>query len=80
VNYILDADAQDMIVFHFTMHDNPLYFEGGDPGPSYITAMEAAFRKSKLFFDRFILGKWTNAEGAIYDGWDPSVHVIAWDR
>jgi phage terminase large subunit len=61
------------------MHDNPLYFEGGDPGPSYIRAMETAFAKSKLFFDRFILGRWTNAEGAIYDGWDPAVHVVAWD-
>lgn len=78
VKYILDADAQDMIVFHFTMHDNPLYFEGGDPGPGYIRTMEAAFRKSKLFFDRFIKGLWTNAEGAIYDGWDPAVHVIPW--
>lgn len=80
INYILDADAQDMVVFHFTMHDNPLYFEGGDPGPAYIRRMETAFAKSKLFFDRFILGRWTNAEGAIYDGWDPSVHVVEWDR
>lgn len=78
VKYILDAVAQNMIVFHFTMHDNPLYFEGGDPGPSYIRDMEASFRKSKLFFDRFIKGLWTNAEGAIYDGWDPAVHVIPW--
>lgn len=78
VKYILDADAQDMVVFHFTMHDNPLYFEGGDPGPKYIADMEAAFRKSKLFFDRFIRGLWTNAEGAIYDGWDPAQHVIPW--
>lgn len=78
VKYILDATAQNMIVFHFTMHDNPLYFEGGDPGPSYIATMEAAFRKSKLFFDRFILGKWTNAEGAIYDMWDPATMVVPW--
>jgi PBSX family phage terminase large subunit len=80
VKYILDADAQNMIVFHFTMHDNPLYFEGGDPGPSYIADMEASFRKSKLFFDRFIRGLWTNAEGAIYDGWDPAEHVIPWEQ
>lgn len=78
VKYILDAVAQNMIVFHFTMHDNPLYFEGGDPGPSYIRDMEASFRKSKLFFDRFIKGLWTNAEGAIYDGWNPAEHVIEW--
>lgn len=80
VRYILDADAQDMVVFHFTMHDNPLYFEGGDPGPAYIRSMEAAFAKSKVFYDRFIRGLWTNAEGAIFDGWDPAVHVIPWDR
>ena len=80
VKYILDADAQDMVVFHFTMHDNPLYFEGGDPGPSYIRAMEAAFAKSKVFYDRFIRGLWTVAEGAIYDLWDPAVHVIPWDQ
>ena len=80
VKYILDAAQHNMIVFHFTMHDNPLYFEGGDPGPSYIATMEAHFRKSKLFFDRFIKGLWTNAEGAIYDGWDPAEHVIAWEN
>jgi hypothetical protein len=81
VKYILDADAQDMVVFHFTMHDNPLYFEGGDPGPAYIHDDGSRVRGSrKLFFDRFIKGLWTNAEGAIYDGWDPAKHVIAWER
>ncbi|PRB01763.1 PBSX family phage terminase large subunit [Microbacterium sp. MYb64] len=80
VRYILDADAQDMVVFHFTMHDNPLYFEGGDPGPAYIRSMEAAFAKSKVFHDRFIRGLWTTAEGAVYDGWDPVSHVIPWER
>lgn len=79
VKYILDADQQQMVVFHFTMHDNPLYFEGGDPGPAYIADMEAAFRKSPLFFDRMIRGLWTNAEGAVFDLWSPNEHVIAWE-
>jgi hypothetical protein len=80
IKYILNADAMNMVVFHFTMHDNPLYFEGGDPGPAYIHDMEATFAGSKIFFDRFIKGLWTNAEGAIYDGWDPAKHVIEWER
>ena len=29
-----------------------------------------------LFYRRFILGEWVMAEGAIYDGFDPSIHVI----
>jgi len=78
--YILDADAQDLTVFHFTMHDNPLYFEGADPGPSYIRAMEAAFHKSKVFYDRFIRGLWTTAEGAIYDLWDPATMVVPFEK
>lgn len=80
VNYILDAAHQNLVVFHFTMHDNPLYFEGGDPGPQYIADMEAAFRKSPLFFDRMIRGLWTNAEGAVYDLWRPELHVVDWER
>lgn len=79
INYILAPEFKtQMVVFHFTMHDNPLYFEGGDPGPKYISDMEATFRGSKVFFDRFISGLWTNAEGAIYPAWDTTKHVIAW--
>lgn len=80
INYILRAADVGMVVFHFTMRDNPLYFEGGDPGPRYIEEMEAAFRGSPLFYDRMILGKWTNAEGAIFDLWRPEDHVIAWEQ
>ena len=81
IKYILAAEfTAQMITFHFTMHDNPLYFEGGDPGPQYIADMEAALRGSKIFYDRMIRGLWTNAEGAIYPAWDASKHVIAWSQ
>lgn len=56
--------------FHLTMDDNP-----GLPA-WYVTQMKASF--SGLFYDRFILGIWTNAEGAIYEMWDPARHVIRW--
>lgn len=68
--YILDADAKNMIVFHFTMDDNPSL------DAQYMVDMKASF--AGVFFDRFILGLWTNAEGAIFDMWDPAKHQIAW--
>jgi PBSX family phage terminase large subunit len=66
-----------MVVFAFTMHDNPLYWDGGDPGPEYIADMEASF--TGVFYKRFIRGEWTNAEGAVYDGWDEDRHKIPWE-
>lgn len=72
IEYILEADAKNMIVFHFTMDDNPsLTVE-------YMNDMKASF--TGIFYDRFILGRWTNAEGAIYDGWDPANHVVPWGQ
>ncbi|QDZ15790.1 PBSX family phage terminase large subunit [Humibacter ginsenosidimutans] len=72
VQYILDAAAKNMVVFQFTMDDNPSLTD------EYVRDMKAAF--TGIFFDRFILGKWTNAEGAIFDMWDPKKHQIRWDE
>lgn len=74
--YIANPADHDMIVFHLTMRDNPLYWIGGEVGPSYILRMIRA--NVGMFFQRFILGLWTNAAGAIYDMWDPAVHVVPW--
>lgn len=68
--YIDRADEIGWSVWHFTMRDNP-----GLP-PEYIDAVSAEY--TGLFYDRFILGKWVSAEGAIYDSWDPARHVIPW--
>lgn len=67
--WILRGAEVDMVTFHMTMYDNPLYFEGGAEGPSYIARMERTY--TGVFYDRFILGKWTTAEGAIYSDWNP---------
>jgi PBSX family phage terminase large subunit len=76
LDWILEAARKNMAVYHFTMDDNPMYFEGGNPGPAYIADMKASY--SGVFYDRMIMGLWTNAEGAIYDMWDPTRHVIPW--
>lgn len=66
--YILQAGSHDLVTFYFTMRDNPSLER------SYILRMIRAF--SGLFFQRFILGLWTNAAGAIYDMWDEARHVV----
>jgi PBSX family phage terminase large subunit len=69
-DWILKADQVGMQVFSFQMDDNPSLSE------EYKASMRASF--TGIFYDRYILGKWTNAEGAIYDMWNPAVHVIPW--
>jgi PBSX family phage terminase large subunit len=72
IGWILVAALKNMIVFHFTMDDNPSLT------PEYIRDMKASF--TGIFYDRFIKGIWTNAEGAIFDGWDPAQHVVEWSQ
>jgi PBSX family phage terminase large subunit len=57
--------------YHFTMRDNPSLDQ------RYVLRMVRAF--AGMFFQRFILGLWTNAQGAIYDIFDPALHVIPFD-
>lgn len=78
LDWILNAAAKNMLVFHFTMDDNPQYFEGGDPGPAYIADMKASY--TGVFYDRMIKGLWTNAEGAVFDSWDREKHIIPYAK
>lgn len=70
-DFILQADAKNMQVFHFTMDDNPSLTA------EYMRDMKASF--TGVFYDRFIRGLWTNAEGAIYSMYDPDKHVIRFE-
>jgi len=66
--WILEADKQDVIHFHFTMLDNPSLPDW------YVEQMKRSF--AGIFYDRMIRGVWTNAAGAVYPMWDPARHVI----
>jgi PBSX family phage terminase large subunit len=66
--WILQARAKNMQVFHFTMDDNPSLTA------DYMRDMKASY--SGVFYDRMIKGLWTNAEGAIYDMWTADTHII----
>lgn len=54
--------------FHFTLDDNPSL------AADYVDSIKREF--TGLWYRRFILGEWVQAEGAIYDTWDPDKHVV----
>ena len=72
LEWILKAAEKNMQVFHFVMDDNPSLTA------EYVADMKASY--TGVFYDRMIKGLWTNAEGAVYDMWDPTRHVIPWER
>lgn len=57
--------------FHFTIDDNPSLDE------AYKDSLRREY--TGLWFRRFILGEWVAAEGAIYDAFDETVHVLPAD-
>ena len=62
------ADNDDVKSWQFVMDDNPK-----------LPAETKAFWRRQytgLWFKRFILGQWVQAEGAVYDMWDEDRHVV----
>lgn len=50
----------DLIRWQFTMDDNP------NLGEDFKDSLKSEYASSPLRYDRFILGKWVNAEGSVY--------------
>jgi PBSX family phage terminase large subunit len=55
---------------------------GLDDNPGLTEAYKAKIKRelTGLWFRRMVLGEWVAAEGAVYDMWDPAVHVIPWSQ
>ncbi|WP_029923873.1 PBSX family phage terminase large subunit [Nocardia otitidiscaviarum] len=72
VNFIDRAGEPDMRLgaWDFTLDDNPSLH------PDYVASLKA--ENQGLFYLRNILGQWVAADGAVYDCFDQSRHVIAW--
>ncbi|MHA3724331.1 PBSX family phage terminase large subunit [Leucobacter sp. HY1910] len=66
--WILKAGEVSLTHFPFTMEDNPSLSE------EFKASMRASY--SGVFYQRFIKGEWTNAEGAVYPMWDETRHLI----
>lgn len=68
VNWIDKRKEKKLIYLHFTMDDNL----------SLTERIKERYRSmySGVFYKRYILGKWTVAEGLIYDMFDKAKHMI----
>lgn len=69
VNYLDRADAVNLITFHLTMRDNPSLTA------EYVRDMEATYA-DRVLHERFILGLWTAASGAVYADFDDRVKPL----
>lgn len=54
--------------WYFQLDDNPSLTK------AYKRKLELEF--TGLFYKRFILGMWVAADGAVYDMWDPALHIV----
>lgn len=63
------AEELDMLVFPFSLEDNS-FLE-----PGYLDALRREY--TGVFYDRYILGRWVQAEGLVYPMFSPQRHVKA---
>jgi PBSX family phage terminase large subunit len=66
--YILRAGELNLGHWHFTLDDNP--FLDAD----YVASLKREL--VGMWYQRMILGKWVQAEGAVYQSFDENMHVI----
>jgi len=62
------AGALDLREWHFTLDDNPALDE------AYVASLKAEY--VGLWYRRFIAGHWVQSEGAIYEMFDATRHVV----
>ena len=63
--WILEAEQRNCLRLHFTMEDNP----------SLTEAIRQRYQRlyTGVFYRRFILGQWAQAEGRVYDFFEPDM-------
>ena len=70
--WIRKTKEKHALYLHFTMADNP----------SLSKRVRQRYERmySGAFYDRFVLGKWTAADGLVYPMFTPEPHVVPCDR
>lgn len=68
---LIDREMPDWNVQHFTLDDNPSLTK------RYVESIKREY--VGLWYQRFILGQWVQADGAIYDMWNESTMVVPYD-
>ncbi len=68
-SWILEAEGKNCLRLHFTMEDNP----------SLTPAIRRRYERlyTGVFYRRFILGQWVQAEGRVYDFFSPDMVALA---
>jgi phage terminase large subunit len=69
------ADAGRCRIIYGRHENNPRMWQGGawtEYGSSYLSILETLTGVRRA---RFLLGQWTAAEGLVYEGFDPAVHL-----
>lgn len=66
--YLDRARDLDLATWHFRIDDNPHL------DPDYVRSIKQEY--VGLWYRRMIDGAWVMAEGAVYDRWDPDLHVV----
>ncbi|MFA7094829.1 MAG: hypothetical protein WC116_10045, partial [Thermovirgaceae bacterium] len=68
----IDREAElDLRSWHFALEDNTHL------GPAYVAELKRQFGPpSSLFYQRYVLGLWVMAEGAVYRNFDRDLHVV----
>ncbi|MEM1484351.1 PBSX family phage terminase large subunit [Oscillospiraceae bacterium PP1C4] len=66
--WIQKAEEKNALYLHFTMRDNPSL------SPAVLKRYEGLYSGS--FYERFVLGKWVAAQGAVYPMFDAKLHVL----
>ncbi|SFU40079.1 PBSX family phage terminase large subunit [Alicyclobacillus macrosporangiidus] len=64
----LDREGLDLKAWHFVLEDNL------NLDPEFVANLKREY--TGLWYKRFILGLWVQAEGAVYDMWDEARHVV----
>lgn len=69
------ADELGYAHFHFRLEDNTILCRDN---PEYVAQVKMEY--TGLWYLRFIEGKWVQADGAVYDTWDETQHVVPHDQ
>lgn len=72
----LRADAGRCQLLYGRHEDNPLLHDGAgwtERGRTYLARLDGL---TGARYQRLRWGRWVSSEGIVYDGWDPSVHVV----
>lgn len=63
----------DHAAFHATVYDG---LRAGFVDTEYVSNLENIYSANKTMWDRYMLGKWVEAEGLVFPSWQRDAHII----